>query len=167
MEGGAGRVRPFIYELHTLVSKNIFTRARILATVLTAVIGLIIFTVPASAITESDPLYFSCSAQMHAAFGPVFFETFTEQTGIEVDVKSLSREQIKGIFSGRYSNWKELGGVVRAAKVYPYVISFITRAAVYNEGDLKVLDVDGISPDSPDYNYFQSFSFVTKGKPQG
>ena len=242
--------------------KNIFLKTRMFVFVLFAGIGFMIFAGAAPAGADSHPLRFSCSAQMHTAFGQTFFDAFTDQTGIEVDlyvcssdtalerlandaadlagltkglyhrhqaygyhemqfakdplvlftnqkvgVKSLSREQIQGIFSGRYNNWKEVGGkdhpivtiipgqhtgahwnfrsefmrgmhitydfmsyksaaVVRAAKVYPYVISFLTRAAVYNEGDLKVLDVDGISPDSPDYKYFQPFAFVAKGRPE-
>jgi len=233
------------------------------AAILTAVMGLIIFAAPASAANGSDPLYFSCSAQMHAAFGPVFFQTFTEQTGIEVEVYvcssdaavnrlsndvaelagsakslyhrhqaygyhqvkfakdplvlftnekvsigSLTRQQIQDIFAGSITNWKAVGGkdhgivtiipgqhtgaywnfrsefmegrdlkydfmsyksamVVRAVQVYPYAISFITRAAVYGEPNLKVLKVNGIAPDSPDYPYIQTFSFVTKGQPQG
>jgi len=57
--------------------------------------------------------------------------------------------------------------VVEAARRFPYVISFITRAAVANDPEIKVLSVDKISPDSEDYPYFQTFSFVTKGDPEG
>lgn len=57
--------------------------------------------------------------------------------------------------------------VVEAARRIPYVISFITRAAVANDPKIKILNVDGLSPAGPGYPYFETFSFVTKGMPAG
>ncbi|HMA68152.1 MAG TPA: substrate-binding domain-containing protein [Desulfosalsimonadaceae bacterium] len=57
--------------------------------------------------------------------------------------------------------------VIRSAKHYPYVISFVTRAAISDYEHIKVLNVDGASPDSDSYPYYQTFAFVTKGEPEG
>lgn len=57
--------------------------------------------------------------------------------------------------------------VIEAARRMPYMISFITRAAVANDPKIKILSVDGASPASSDYPYFETFSFVTKGEPAG
>ncbi len=46
-------------------------------------------------------------------------------------------------------------------------ISFIARDAVLDRTGIKVLKIDGLSPDDPDYPYFQVFYLVTKGMPNG
>jgi len=49
----------------------------------------------------------------------------------------------------------------------PGSISFIARAAVLGRKGIKVLKIDGLSPDDPNYPYFQVFYLVTKGMPEG
>lgn len=46
-------------------------------------------------------------------------------------------------------------------------ISFIARGAVLGRPGIKVLKIDGRSPDDPEYPYFQAFYMVTKGMPKG
>ena len=90
---------------------------------------------------------------------------------------------IPGKQTGSYQNFKTLfmdgrdisydfmayksSMVVEAARRIPYVISFITRAAVANDPKIKILSVDGLSPANSGYPYFETFSFVTKGEPAG
>jgi len=57
--------------------------------------------------------------------------------------------------------------VVEAARRIPFVISFVTKAAVAGDPAVKILKIDGISPDSSAYPYYEVFSFVTKGDPAG
>jgi len=90
---------------------------------------------------------------------------------------------IPGKQTGSYKNFKALfmegrdisydfmayksSRVVEAARRIPYMISFITRAAVANDPKIKILSVDGVPPASSAYPYFETFSFVTKGEPAG
>jgi len=46
-------------------------------------------------------------------------------------------------------------------------ISFVARGAVMDRKDIKVLTIDGLSPDDPDYPYSRIFYLVTKGMPMG
>ena len=57
--------------------------------------------------------------------------------------------------------------VSRIVKKVPWSISFITRGANTTDEAIKILDIGGISPESAKYPYTQTFSFVTKGDPQG
>lgn len=49
----------------------------------------------------------------------------------------------------------------------PGTISFIARGAVMGRKGIKVLKIDGLSPDDPNYPYFQVFNLVTKQMPVG
>ncbi len=234
-------------------------------TILIVMIGFVALTFTAGPAfsAAAKPLEFACSPQIYEAFGPELISSFTEKTGIPVNLvveaspqaiksvenefadlaastarlysqhqrygyfekvfakdpmvvftnknnktKSLSKTEIQKIFSGEVNNWKEVGGgdnvivtivpdknagayqnfkslfmegrqiqydfmsqkstmVEEAAKRFPYVISFITRAAVANEPELKMLRVDDVSPDDSKYPYYLTFSFVSKGNPAG
>ena len=57
--------------------------------------------------------------------------------------------------------------VVEAARRIPFVVSFVTKAAVTGDAAVKILKIDGIIPDSPEYPYYEVFSFVSKGEPAG
>jgi phosphate transport system substrate-binding protein len=49
----------------------------------------------------------------------------------------------------------------------PGTISFIARSAVLGRKGIKVLKINGLSPDDPGYPYFQVFYMVTRGMPEG
>jgi phosphate transport system substrate-binding protein len=57
--------------------------------------------------------------------------------------------------------------VSRIVKKVPWSISFITRGANTSDEAIKILDINGISSSDKNYPYSQTFSFVTKGEPQG
>lgn len=50
---------------------------------------------------------------------------------------------------------------------FPGAISFIARGAAIKEPGVSILNINGISPSQKDYPYYQTFSFVTKGTPEG
>ncbi len=225
-----------------------------------ALMGAMVVT-PVSA--ASQPLSFSCSAQVYEALGPELLAAFTRETGITIDlyvgasntavsrvennyadlatsttrlyrrhsdygyteilfardamvvftnadnkVDSLSKAQVQQIFSGEINNWNQFGGedraivtivpdkhtgsyhnfraffmegreinydfmayrsshVVEAARRIPDVISFVTKAAVAGDSQLKIIPIDGVAPGCPEYPYCEDFSFVTKGEPAG
>ena len=122
-------------------------------------------------------------------------------------ISNLSEEDLKDIFSGNMTRWKEVGGadefilmvvpgkntaafknfsrepmrralieydilthtstmVVQVVDRFPNAISFVSRGAALHEG-VKTLSIDGLNPKDTDYPYFQTFSFVTRGKPSG
>jgi phosphate transport system substrate-binding protein len=57
--------------------------------------------------------------------------------------------------------------VINVVEHMPYAISFISYGAATSHAGVTVLKIDGISPNDKAYPYFQTFSFVTKGKPVG
>lgn len=125
----------------------------------------------------------------------------------QTPVNDLSNRQVKGIFEGTITNWKEVGGpdkdivvivpgketasyrnfcnkvmggkeiksdimtdsstmVVETSRRFPFSISFITQGAARAPGT-KLIRIDGKAPTDPGYPYYQVFSFVTKGEPEG
>ncbi len=56
--------------------------------------------------------------------------------------------------------------VAEVVERFPNAVSFIA-GGVANPGTVKTLAIDGVSPADGDYPYYQIFSFVTKGKPEG
>lgn len=56
---------------------------------------------------------------------------------------------------------------IEAVRRFEGAISFIARGAVIKKEGITVLNINNISPTSPNYPYYQTFSFVTKGKPEG
>ena len=129
-------------------------------------------------------------------------------TNVQTPIRTITEDQLRGIFSGDILNWRELGGpdkpiivivpgkntaalknfsmlalnrhyvhyyfmsyqstmVSRIIKKVPWSISFITRGANTSDETIKLLDINGIPPDDKSYPYTQTFSFVTKGEPQG
>lgn len=57
--------------------------------------------------------------------------------------------------------------VIRLIQNYPKSVSFIGYGAVKDAEDVKILKIDGLSPDQKGYPYYQIMSFVTKGEPSG
>lgn len=58
--------------------------------------------------------------------------------------------------------------VLQAVSYFPCgTISFISRGAAVHYPEIMALSIDGKSPQSPDYPFYQEFFFVTKGEPSG
>ena len=57
--------------------------------------------------------------------------------------------------------------IITITEKVPGTISFLARGAVLHRKGIKVLKIDGLLPDDPDYPYFQVFYLVTKGMPTG
>ncbi len=55
--------------------------------------------------------------------------------------------------------------VMQGVKDMPGSISFTSYAAVEDDNELKILNVDGVSVKSDEYPLWQNYSMVTKGKP--
>ena len=129
-------------------------------------------------------------------------------TNVKTPVRSISSEQLRGIFNGTITNWKELGGPDQAIIVVvpemttaafknfgqlalkrfdvkydfmayrstdvvllihriPWSVSFISQGADTVDTAIRLIQIDGKSPDDEDYPYHEVFSFVTKGQPSG
>ncbi|MBU0993780.1 MAG: substrate-binding domain-containing protein [Proteobacteria bacterium] len=56
---------------------------------------------------------------------------------------------------------------IEAVKRFEGAISFIARGAVIKQDGVTIVNINGIAPADLKYPYFQTFSFVTKGKPEG
>jgi phosphate transport system substrate-binding protein len=56
---------------------------------------------------------------------------------------------------------------LEVVKRFPAAISFVTQGAVAKAGGIKMVRVNGLAPKDKGYPYFQEFSFITKGKPEG
>jgi phosphate transport system substrate-binding protein len=57
--------------------------------------------------------------------------------------------------------------VIKVVEHVPYAISFISYGAAASHAGVRVLNIEGVSPNDKAYPFFQTFSFVTKGKPVG
>ena len=57
--------------------------------------------------------------------------------------------------------------VINVVEHMPYAISFISYGAAASHAGVRILKIDGVSPNDKTYPYFQTFSFVTKGMPVG
>ncbi len=55
--------------------------------------------------------------------------------------------------------------VIRAVEHIPWSLSFISRGAATDRGNLKIIKINGHSPKDEDYLYHQTFYHVTEGKP--
>ena len=56
---------------------------------------------------------------------------------------------------------------VEAANHIPGAVTFATRSIVASYDNIHTFTIDGISPSSERYPYFQTCSFVTRGEPSG
>ena len=63
-----------------------------------------------------------------------------------------------------FMTWKSTAAV-EAVRYLPGAISFIGQVAVYDAADIKILAIDGKAVTDPGYPYLQTFSLVTRGKP--
>jgi len=58
--------------------------------------------------------------------------------------------------------------VIEAVKHFPCgAVSFISKGAAVQHKELKILEIDGLSPTAEDYPYYQIFYFITKKEPEG
>ena len=57
--------------------------------------------------------------------------------------------------------------VVNVVANTPGSVSFITKGSNQRDASIKIVKVDGLSYQDPNYPYFQSFSLVTRGQPAG
>lgn len=64
-----------------------------------------------------------------------------------------------------FMTW-ESTAAVEAVRYLPGAISFIGHVAVMEASDIKMLAIDGKSVTDTDYPYVQTFSLVTRGKPE-
>jgi phosphate transport system substrate-binding protein len=130
-------------------------------------------------------------------------------THIQNPVRSLTLTQLRGLFSGVITNWKDIGGpdlkvrvispdrgtaafnmftsqVMRGGHINYYLltaestaagdatrrykgsISYVNQAAVRGKpGATRILKVDGLGPADAKYPYYETFSLVTSGQPEG
>ncbi len=56
---------------------------------------------------------------------------------------------------------------IKAVKSIPNTISFIGYGSVHGKKGIKVIPIDGMSPENSRYPFYQTFSYVTKGNPSG
>lgn len=85
--------------------------------------------------------------------------------------------------TGAYSNFEKLFMGMKIIK-YDYMtycsvttlsgvnvidgaVSFISHGAAVKAKGIKILEIDGVSPENAKYRYHQTFTFVTKGHPYG
>jgi phosphate transport system substrate-binding protein len=77
------------------------------------------------------------------------------------------------LFMGRHQNIRHdimtdrSTFVIEVVKRFPNAISFISRASAVEQEGIRFLNIGGMSPTEKDYPYYQTFSFVTKGRPSG
>jgi len=58
--------------------------------------------------------------------------------------------------------------VIEAVKYFPCgAVSFISQGAAVHHPELKILNIDGLSPTAEGYPYYQIFYFVTQKEPEG
>ncbi|MBW1813213.1 MAG: substrate-binding domain-containing protein [Deltaproteobacteria bacterium] len=129
-------------------------------------------------------------------------------TNAKTPVRNITKEQLRDVFRGEITNWKDLGGpnepiavvipgkntgayqnfkqlalkrfdikydymayrstmVIKVVHRIPWSISFISQSSTVKETAVKILKIDGLRPDDKGYPYYQTLSFVTKGKPSG
>jgi len=56
---------------------------------------------------------------------------------------------------------------IKGIQHIPGAISFVAQGAIGDEEEIKIINVDGLSPKEKDYPLYQTFSFLTKGEPKG
>jgi len=64
-----------------------------------------------------------------------------------------------------YMTWKSTAAV-EAVRYLPGAVSFIGHVAAMDEPDIRMLDIDGKSVTDTGYPFMQTFSLVTRGKPE-
>ncbi|MGB5986113.1 MAG: substrate-binding domain-containing protein [Desulfobacterales bacterium] len=58
--------------------------------------------------------------------------------------------------------------VIEAVKNFPCgAISFTSQGAVSQQPPVKSIKIDGYGPSDPNYSYYQTFYYITKGTPEG
>ncbi len=127
---------------------------------------------------------------------------------LKSEVRDIFESQLRDIFTGKITNWKEVGGAdlpiiviipekdsgafeafdyaVMKGKTVSYdlmakkstmvknvvkdikgSISFVSQGASIGENGIRPIKIDGLTPINECYPYYQVFSFVTKGVPNG
>ncbi|SHL10360.1 phosphate ABC transporter substrate-binding protein, PhoT family [Desulfatibacillum alkenivorans DSM 16219] len=140
---------------------------------------------------------------------PVCTDDIALLTHVQTTVKNVTKDQLRGIFSGDITNWNQLGGPDKPLVVIvpsessaafrnfermvmdghpmswdimvakstmaediirriPWSLTFVAQGATRGKPQgAKVLQVNGIGPGDEGYPYVQTYSLVTKGKPDG
>ena len=130
-------------------------------------------------------------------------------THIQNPVRNLTEDQLRSVFSGAVTNWKQVGGpdhpirvispdkdtaaykmfsgmVMRGTdidyylltaqstvaadvtRIYRGAVSFVNQGALQRKSRAAhVVQIDGLGPGDPGYPYYEVFSLVTRGKPEG
>lgn len=124
------------------------------------------------------------------------------------NVDNLTTQQLRAVFSGRITDWSQLGGpeqriivfipnestgayqnfksealrlnemryhfvasdstiAVEAVRHIRGSITFVAQGAIAGVDNIKIINVDGLSPRDKKYPLVQTYSFVTKGPPDG
>lgn len=74
----------------------------------------------------------------------------------------MGKEEIRFDYSSSRSTL-----AIKAVKNIPNAISFIGFGSAYGKKGIKVIRIDGMSPENSRYPFYQTFSYVTKGNPSG
>ena len=129
-------------------------------------------------------------------------------TNVSSTVKDITSGNLREIFSGSITNWKDIGGpdkdiriiipdyntgafknfrmlalkrfdvkydymtfrstsVVDLVRRIPWSISFISKGAHTQDKAIKTISIDGVKPEDGNYEFYQEFSFVMNGEPNG
>ena len=62
---------------------------------------------------------------------------------------------------------KKASMVIEAVKNFPWGISFVSQGGSIDHEGMQMLKINGLEPTNECYPYYQTFSFVTSGKPSG
>lgn len=82
---------------------------------------------------------------------------FQNFKGLVMRVKELRYDFIT------YQGTKAIQGIT----YIPGAISFVAQGAISKNDDIKIINVDGLSPADKDYSLYQTFYFLTRGEPKG
>lgn len=129
---------------------------------------------------SKEQLKYADEKGVELEFVPIGKEAFVFLVNINNPVDSLTQDELRGLFTGKYKNWKQVGGADRPVhpikriagsgsqsaleaflggeKIYTNPLGFMGASIGYsfrwyttevvNDGDVKILSVDGVYPDA-------------------